>query len=264
MIAFILAVILFFSIGNADVREQEYSMTLTNSADISVMINIQMATVEIVGHNQNELKIESLSSTRPRASERADGLRSLYAEGTDNTSLGLSVTFDGDNRVMISSAQRRPGNFKIYVPNNVNVQFSESTPGYGSVKISDHNGRLEVNTTTGNIDIQNAKGPLLLRSAAGSINVVLSDLSDAGESSIMSTSGSVDITVPENISANWRLQSAIGDIFTNLDIVTERNPRQQGGASWGRSFTIEGKTNNGGPLISVRSDVSNIYIRKKE
>ena len=262
MISILIATLILLNPFSSE--NQDYTMSLSNSADVTVMISIQMAKVEIVGHNQNELKIESLNPTVQQVSDRADGLRSLYGEGTDNTTLGLSVSYDGDNRVRITSAQRRPGNFKIYVPNNVNVVFTENTPGYGDVSITDHNGRMEVSTTTGNIDIKNANGPLLLRSVAGSINVILSGLSDAGESSIMSTSGSVDITVPVNLGANWKLQSAIGDIFTNLELDTAANQRQQNSNSWGRSFTIEGKTNDGGATIFVRSDVGNIYLRKKE
>lgn len=237
--------------------QNEYRMSLTNSADISVFINIP-ARVEVRSYGGDELRIESLRRppTRPEA---AEGLRSLFSEAADNTNLGLAVTWE-EKQVRITSARRHTGEYILHVPDKVRLVYQEVSPGYGGIKVSNHRGVLELSSRVGNLDLQEVTGPALLHSNAGNINIVFSELSQVGETRIQANVGNIDLSLPADTPADWYLGATIGDIFTDMDMQmadTNGTGRTRGNAM------IRGETNGGGVIMNVRSGAGNIFIRER-
>lgn len=78
-----------------------------------------------------------------------------------------------------------------------------------------------------------------------------------GEMSVKSISGSVDISLPKNIDADYRLKTVTGEVYTDLEIdFSNRKPNPIVG------YLLKGKTGNGGNLIELESVSNNLYVRK--
>jgi len=83
----------------------------------------------------------------------------------------------------------------------------------------------------------------------------------------MSYSGEIDLTIPSNSNANFKIKTGIGEILTDLDLtIQEKEPEVTKGSSNGKyrayinSWT-HAILNNGGSEIKIKSEVGTIYLR---
>lgn len=245
----------------AEQNENEFRMRLENRPNLSVHISITMGDVTIIGHDREELVIEPADRNRQARSARAEGLRSLHSNEEDNTNLGLSVNWE-QNGVRIQSASRRPGNFIIYVPDKVLLDYRESSPGMGSLQVLNHSGQIAVQTIASPVSLMDVTGPLMISAGASDVQILFSEVNQERPSHISTVSGFLDVTVPADTRANWQIRSEIGDIFTNLDLQTDRDETQ--GTSRRSGLHISAKTGEGGVGISLTSVAGNVYLRKRE
>ena len=98
-----------------------------------------------------------------------------------------------------------------------------------------------------------------------------------------STSGFVDVTIPENTNANLKLNSTSGDIYTDLDIEVEEEEKKSTvkkwklnetakGVNWeswegncsGCGTKIKGQLNTGGVDIYIKSIGDDVFLRKSK
>lgn len=78
-----------------------------------------------------------------------------------------------------------------------------------------------------------------------------------GEMKVKTISGSVDLTLPKNHNADFRLKTVTGEVYTDMDIeFSNRKPNPIVG------YLLKGKTGNGGALIELESVSNNLYVRK--
>ena len=97
------------------------------------------------------------------------------------------------------------------------------------------------------------------------IKQVLSDTPMA----FSSVSNHLDITLPENIKAIFKIKSEFGEIFTNFDIkFDDLNETNSNNYKDEDNYKIDvknwkaGKVNGGGPEIVFTTLNGNIYVRK--
>ncbi len=238
-----------------------YKTKLGNGKDKQVQLRLSNSNVQIVGHNGDEVIIENRDYTAPP--KRAEGLKPLYHQAEDNTSLGLAVS-KNNNTLSITQAARNGGRYVIKVPRNVSVVFRETSWEGGSLSISDVNGEIELKLNNTEATLTNVSGPVVANNTNGSIKVIFSSLEQSKPSAISTVSGDIDITLPAKDKANFKLRSMQGEIYTDFDMAVKRDNQNEELALLGGGGDIAGKVNGGGVEISVQSITSDIFIRKKK
>lgn len=205
-------------------------------------------------HDRNELLIKV--STRKSRSEKAKGLKLVGAGGTDNTDVGFSVVQDGNN--LLVKSLRRSEKAEIFLPKTQNVSVTNSWNG--DIYIEGFSGEVEANANlNGGLKMVNLSGPITAYSLNEGIDVSFDKISQDAPIVIRTTNGEIDVTLPENISADMELSSWNGDIYTNFDL---QRPDKDGLKSIsGRN--IKGSVNGGGVDIKLKSTNGTIYLRKK-
>lgn len=239
------------------VLSQEFKQAV-NQAD-KLVINDLLGELLVEGHTGNEIIITVTGVSKP--SERANGLKPIYASGVvDNTGLGIAV-IENDNVIELSRASRslEDGRIKILVPANIIIQVEYNSVHCDDVTIKDLSNEIKLITEHADIEVENITGPANIYSTHGEINVVFSEINQGSPISIVSPHGDIDLTLPAQATANLDLYAGFGEIFSNLDI--EYNKTKEGLRSY--SNHIKGKINGGGVNISIKSDHANIYLRKK-
>ncbi|PIQ21243.1 MAG: hypothetical protein COW65_10265 [Cytophagales bacterium CG18_big_fil_WC_8_21_14_2_50_42_9] len=237
-----------------------YKIKLGNSKDRQVIINMANSGVQVTGHNSDEVIIETNTYKAPPA--RAEGLKSLYNQVEDNTGLGLGVEKE-NNTLKITKASREGGQYTIKIPRNASVVYRESTWTGSDFNLKDVAGEIEVKLNNASANLINVTGPVVVNTTNGKINIKFSSLNQNKPSAISTINGSIDLTLPANTQANFKLRSIQGEIYSDFDMNLKKETKGDipmiGGGN-----TIEGKTNGGGVEMSVYTINSEIYIRKSK
>ncbi|NKI30915.1 DUF4097 family beta strand repeat-containing protein [Croceivirga thetidis] len=234
---------------------------LTAQEDFSKSLNgiewvkiISSANVDIIAHDSNEIIIKSRSSNR--APDRSKGLRLVGAGGTDNTNVGFSVLQEGND--LIVTNLKKNANARIYLPKNQKI--SVKSTWNGDIEMEGFTGEIEANCQlNGSIKIEGATGPITANSLNGSVEIIFDSIDQDSPTSIFTTNGAVDVSLPGNTKADLSMSSWNGDVYTNFDI--EQASKE--GMKKVSSKKSTGTINGGGVSLKLRSTNGNIYLRKK-
>jgi hypothetical protein len=237
-----------------------YRVKLGNGKDRKIIFNLFSSQVTVVGHNSDEVVLEGTGASTAPA--RAEGLKPLYNQQEDNTGMGLSAVKE-NNTLTITKASRANGKYTIKVPKNASIVFKEANWNSSNLTLSDVDGEVELKLNGGNAILNNVSGPIVANSITGNLTIKFATLEQNKPNAISTISGKVDITLPANTKADFRLKSMQGEIYTDFDMNLKKSSDSDMQLIGGGS-TISGKTNGGGVEISVQSISSDIYIRKKK
>ncbi len=121
----------------------------------------------------------------------------------------------------------------------------------GGITVERTKGAIEVETTNGSVNVVNAEGSLEGGTTNGSITAQLSQVD--GDISLATTNGSVKLTVPASLRANFDVATSNGSIQSDLAV--------QGGQSTRKR--LSGEANGGGGLLKVRTTNGSVRISSK-
>ena len=119
---------------------------------------------------------------------------------------------------------------------------------------------IEIESKIGDIKLANVSGPVVANSLSSDIEVSFSALSQASPTSISSTSGDIDITLPSSTKGTFALKSMSGEVYTDLDFDIEEKDNLR---RWGGGMSANANLNGGGVEISLRCISGDIYLRKQ-
>ena len=231
--------------------QSDYSKSLSGIEWVKITSS---ANLDIQAHDKNEIIIKSRSSKS--VSERARGLKLVGAGGTDNTEVGFSVLQEGND--LIVQNLKKNESATILLPKNQKI--SAKSTWNGNIKISGFNGEIEANCQlNGRIKIDNVTGPVTANSLNGAVEVVFDKLSQTSPTSIFTTNGAVDVSLPSSTGADLSMSLWNGDVYTNFDIARE----SEDGMKKISSKKSTGTINGGGVNLKLRSTNGSIYLRKK-
>ncbi|MFD2512810.1 DUF4097 family beta strand repeat-containing protein [Pontibacter locisalis] len=237
-----------------------YKAKLDNSKNSRIIITMYNSGVQVVGHNADEVVVESSSYTQPPA--RAAGLKPLYNQAVDNTGLGLAITKE-NNTMKIDKASRQDGNYIIRVPKNASVVYTETNWTGDDVSMSDLNGEIELKLNNSNANLTNITGPLVANTTSSDMVIKFANLNQSKPSAISSVAGTVDITLPANTKADFKLKSIQGEIYSDFDLNTKNNSKN-GLTKVAGGNTIEGAINGGGAEMTLYTISGDMFIRKNK
>lgn len=235
-----------------------YKTKLDNSKNSKVIITMTQGSVQIVGHNADEVVIEGSKATPAPA--RAAGLKPLYNTAEANTEMGLSVTKEG-NTLKVTQASREDNRYVIKVPKNAAIVYQETTWGGDDIKLNDLDGEIELKLNGAGATLTNVSGPVVASSTSGDFIVKYDKVNQSKPTAISTVSGIIDVTLPASTKADFNLKTVTGEVYTDFDMNLPTTNRE-GLARIGGNNKLGGKTNGGGVEISLYSVSNDIYIRK--
>jgi len=237
------------------------TFTLTPKGDISQTVldikNLYADNIIIEGVSSNEIKIET--DDYEGIPDKAKGLKPLSATGPENTGIGLSVQQEG-NRITVSGASRNAdGEYRFSVPKNMMLVVDLNNWQAGDLTIKGMAGEVEAHSQNGDIRFENVTGPLVVKTLSSDIEVIFSSVSQKSPTSIFSTSGDIDIVIPEATKGSFEMSTTSGEIYTDLNF---KFPEEKEMSRFGGAVSGSATLNGGGVELSLRSISGDIFIRK--
>lgn len=239
---------------------QEYSMELKGQVNETwIKIENLFADLKIEGISGSEIKIEAFGYEG--LPEKAKGLKPLSATGPENTGIGLSIQQDG-NTISISGAHREADDaeYTIRLPKNVKLKVDFNSWQAGDLEIRGMANEVEAKSQVGDLSFVDVTGPIVAHTLSSDLEVIFTNVSQTSPSSLTSTSGDIDVSMPESAKGTFKMSTVSGGVYTafDFDFGEEGNLRRSGGQN------AIGKLNGGGVEVQLRSVSGNIYLRKTE
>ncbi len=228
-----------------------------NASDTWVVIELLNADLVVEGSSGSEIKVTTMDYKG--LPEKAKGLKPLSAAGVDNTGLGLAITQEG-NKIRIVGTDRTSDDseYTIYLPKALNLKVDYNNYRTGDLVIKGMAGEVEARAFSGDLELIDLTGPLVAHTLSSDLKISFTSLSQTSPSSLTSTSGDIELTVPSSTKGTFKMGSISGGVYTDLefDLGEEGQTRRIGGSSY------TGKLNGGGVEVALKTVSGDIYIRK--
>jgi len=219
----------------------------------------EVNAVSFEGHSGNEILISPEDDDLEKP-ERAEGLKLISPAGiVDNSGIGLSVVTEGSETAVHQISSRSDTRYTVKVPAGVSIYYECTTHAGRTVMVQDLASELEISANFNSVELERVSGPLAISTVHGSIEADFTEISQDNSISLHSVHNHVDVSVPSDAKASFRLNTSWGEMFTDLDLdYGQRDDLRQIS-----SKKIAGKFNGGGVDFSLTSTHDDIYLRKK-
>jgi DUF4097 and DUF4098 domain-containing protein YvlB len=241
---------------------EQWSHTYNISGKPDLRVETSDANIRVDTWNQNTIEA-TVISTRYKIGE--GGLQIEQHQNGDTVEITVryphhGITFDiGNHRVDVNIHMPREGKVDLHTGDG-KIEISNfkgemnMRSGDGSQSIEGVDGKLRASTGDGHITADGRFDELELKTGDGRVDARASSGSSvAGDWRVETGDGNVTLEVPGNLAADVALQTGDGHIDLDLPVVTEGKLKQN---------QLRGKLNVGGNLMTIHTGDGSIHLRK--
>jgi Putative adhesin len=196
--------------------------------------------------------------------DKAKGMRRI-----PNSGMGLSVE-EAQNVVQIESESWRHAiDLKIKVPASASLKLS--TVNDGDIHVAGVEGELEISNVNGSIQVRGAAATVVANTVNGEVSVTFARLAAFKSMAFSTLNGDIDVSLPAALSADVRLSSDNGEIYSDYEINMKSHVSQPKEERSGRghykvsvSKEMHGSIGAGGSELLFKTFNGDIYLRKSK
>lgn len=254
--------ILAMSVAVASARAEEWSKTYNISGRPDLRIETSDANIRVTAWDQNTIEAKVIT-THYKIGE--GGIRVDERQTGDSVEIEVHYPHHNFNigweshRVDIIVQMPREGRVNLRTGDGkielggVKGEMDLHT-GDGSINLDSVDGKLHATTGDGHIQASGRFDELGLKTGDGHVDVRAKNGSSLAAGWRLETGdGSVSLEVPGDLSADVDLHTSDGHIDLDMPVTTEGKIRQN---------EIHGKLNGGGSLLTIHTGDGSIHLRK--
>lgn len=280
-------VLLLALTGHAQAQSKEQlTVALSRPGKPFVLnIRVQSGSVRVIAYTGNEIQVEaspqperpaSVQNTNRNSNQNSNQSINEHSRNSQADNVLRPVTggeyiaaSESANSVVITQVSaRQPLSVLIRVPKNNGV-FRMSSMLYTDITFEEVTGELDINNNAGHILLKNISGSAVVSNAAGLITATFSSVESNRPMAFSTVSGHIDISFPPTLKADIKVNADYGKLFSDFDIdFASARPQPAITRTGQGQYQVEiagglsGRIGGGGPDIRVKNMVGNIYIRK--
>jgi hypothetical protein len=232
------------------------------SAPHKLDVELIAGNVTVKGYDGRDVVIEYSTNGNPDYYRRG---RVQEAPPPGMHRIGGSRALDiseSNNTVTIKTSFPINSDFNIQVPADTSVRVN--TIGGRAITIDNISGEIEASNMNGQVTVTNASGPVVASSMNGKVTASLNRVPPDKDMSFSTMNGVVDVTLPADAKANFKMRADNGDIYTDFDVKLDGQAAPKTGKRRARDGgTQSGTINGGGPEIQFTTFNGRIVIHKK-
>jgi hypothetical protein len=236
---------------------------------VTLEAHLMKGWIKVVGYEGKEVIVQVfMDSTKEREEDedRDDDSKGMKRIGSTG---GMDVRADEDNNtVRISTSdQNKLIGLTIKVPQNT-ARIDVGTINDGGVTVSDVSGKIEIHNVNGGITATGISGSVVANTVNGDVIVKFKSVDASAAMGFSNLNGKIDVTLPADTKADFKLKCERGEMFTDFDIDVDKTRPKVETKNEDHFHQIKiddwvlGKINGGGPQLVMESQFGSIYIRK--
>jgi len=242
---------------------QELVVPLSNANESGVLdVNILYGSIKVVGSTAKDVIITVSSEQKKVEDKSKNGLKRI-----PNNSFGLTAKEENNYVKVKTDFNKKNVVLEIKVPQNFGLKLRAVNDG--DIEVENVNGEMEINHVNGEINLTDVSGSAMVNTMNGDIKVIFKGVTKNTPMAFTTFNGDVDVTFPEDLKASLKMQSSMGEIYTDFDMVMKKStPKEEKNSEEGvYKISIEewvnGDINGGGPEMTFKNFQGDIIIRKK-
>ena len=244
------------------------------SRPAQIRAHLMSGGISVTGYDGREVIVQSRGGhegreRHSRSSEdaRSQGMHKLELPGN----MGLDIV-EEDNVVSIKTENwTGSGVLAIMVPRRSSLQLK--CLNNGDIEVSGVDGEIDADNLNGRVILKNVAGSVVAHSLNGEVKASLDRVDPSKPMSFSTMNGDIDVTLPRDVKANFRMKTDNGDIYSDFDVKLDAahssHAEASGNPREGRyrirvDKTLRGSVNGGGPEYQFVSFNGQIYLREKK
>jgi len=249
-----------------DTSVELFSVPLSNPNNPAKLIVEQLTgSIKVVAYEGKEIIVKASFGNKKahyKDDNERDGLKRI-----ESSSLNISAEEKNNVVQIINEQWNKVTNLDIKVPNSTSLKLS--TVNKGNIVVEGVNGEFEISNVNGEITMEKVSGSASVDTVNGDIKVVFNSIAKDANMAFSSLNGDLDITFPQSLKANVKAKSDMGDIFTDFDMIVEKQKPMVNTDKSSNIYKVKieqwvtGKINGGGPEMLFKSFNGDIMIRAK-
>jgi hypothetical protein len=257
--------ILFITLSAARLMAQnQIHVKLTNPAkSYKLNVELTLGSIKVSAYQGREIIIEAdvPSDQQKNQTEAPKGMKQL----SKPQNLAV-IAQENNNEVTVNDNSGKLVNLTIKLPTNAASIKIKTVRG--DIMVSNVGAALEIQNTVGSINALNISGSLVANTTRGKVLVSFKSIDSKAAMAFSSLVGDIDVTFPANLKANLKIQSELGQLYSDFDVADDPSrPKAKINAKDGKyqltnDDWIYGKVAGGGPEMLLKNSRGNIYIRK--
>jgi hypothetical protein len=229
---------------------------------VTLNVHLLNGSITVRAYNGREILVDSKGVPVKEPEKTHEGMRRIGGAGSD-------ITIESDNnKVSISSKGMRGSDLTVQTP--VNTSLNVKTLNGGQITIEGVSGDVEAQNLNGAVTIRSVSGAVVAHSLNGSVTVTMAGVKPATPMSFSSLNGTIDVTLPPSVAADFSMKTNHGEIYSDFDVTMKASPKpvvEQSDSKKGKyrvktDGAVVGSVNGGGPDFKFTTMNGNIYIRK--
>lgn len=257
-----------FSFFESENEKEQLIVHLTNSGKPGKLsLDLVNGDIHVIGYDGKDVIIEAIaevdnSVSRKKGNVRSDGMKRITpADGFE-----ITASEDNNNVKVQTDEVMKTINFTIKVPKKFSLKLS--TVNNGNILIENVSGSFELENANGSIKMKNVSGSALANTINGDLIADFDSILTGTPMAFTTLNGDVDVTLPPTVKANIKMQSEMGEIYSDFDIDINKSTSKAKHTNEKGIYKIQqdkwtyGKINGGGAEILMKNMHGDVNIRK--
>lgn len=266
-IKLVFVLLLFIPLMSAAQEEsvELFSVPLSNPNETGKLIVSQLAgSIDVMAYEGSEVIVKASFGNRKAHYKdnkgEKEGLKRIQ-----NSSLKISAEEKNNVVQIINEQWNKVTNLEIKVPKNFSLKLA--TVNKGNIYVKGVKGELEISNVNGEITLVDVGGSASADTVNGDIKVNFLSVTSDANMAFSSLNGDLEVTFPNSVKADLKLKSEQGDIFTDFEMVVDKQKPIVDKSTSGGSYKVQieqwvnGKINGGGPEMLFKTFNGDIIIR---
>lgn len=220
--------------------------------------------IHVSGYDGKEVIVLAKQKRMQSSVKMKNGLRKI-----ENNSMALEAE-ESSNYIEVHAQNYRGGdnstmNLEIRVPRNFNLKLSSINDG--NILVENVNGEFEISNVNNDIIMNTVSGAAVVDSVNGKITATFKQVNSDSKMVFTSFNEDVDVSLPSDIKANFKLRTAYGEIFTGFDVEFDTSEPVIEKDNSKKSYKVKlekwvsGKANGGGGEVVLKSHSGDLIVR---
>lgn len=268
-IKLVFALLLFMPLVSTAQEEsvELFSVPLSNPNEAGKLIVTQLAgSIDVIAYEGSEVIVKASFGNR-KAHYKDDKGEKEGLKRIQNSSLKIGAEEKNNVVQIINEQWNKVTNLDIKVPKNFSLKLA--TVNEGNIYVKGVKGELEISNVNGEITLEDVSGSASADTVNGDIKVNFLSVTSDANMAFSSLNGELEVTFPNSVKADLKLKSEQGDIFTDFEMVVDKQKPIVDKNTSGGSYKVQieqwvnGKINGGGPEMLFKTFNGDIIIRSK-